>query len=164
LARKGRLLAIGSNTGLFLRVAQDSGWQAMGVEVSKTMVEIACREFGVEAIAGDWMAQKSSEPLDVIYCSHVIEHIPDPSHWMWRFREVMALGGALCLAVPNVNSIDRRWKRSLKCLGLSRDRWERWRTPDHLYEPSQVSGWEAFRSGIESFIFGFVGEPSSATI
>jgi len=64
------------------------------------------------------MAQKYSEPLDVIYCSHVIEHIPDPSHWMRRFREVMALDGVLCLAVPNMNSIDRRRKRLLKCLGL----------------------------------------------
>jgi len=139
VGHKGRLLEVGCNTGFFVKVAKDMGWYPVGVEISRTMAEIAHRQFEVETIAGDWVAQKYSEPFDAVYCSHVIEHVPDPSSWMRRFREVMKPGAVLCLSVPNMNSIDRRFKRTLKRLGLKKDKWQPWRTPDHLYEPCEKS-------------------------
>jgi len=139
VGHKGRLLEVGCNTGFFVKVAKDMGWYPVGVEISRTMAEIAHRQFEVETIAGDWVAQKYSEPFDAVYCSHVIEHVPDPSSWMRRFREVMKPGAILCLSVPNMNSIDRRFKRTLKRLGLKKDKWQPWRTPDHLYEPCEKS-------------------------
>jgi SAM-dependent methyltransferase len=139
VGHKGRLLEVGCNTGFFVKVAKDMGWYPVGVEISRTMAEIAHRQFEVETIAGDWVAQKYSEPFDAVYCSHVIEHVPDPSSWMRRFREVMKPGAVLCLSVPNMNSVDRRFKRTLKRLGLKKDKWQPWRTPDHLYEPCEKS-------------------------
>ena len=104
---------------------------------------------------------------------------------MRRFREVLKPDGVLCLSVPNMQSIDRKFKRLLKRLGLKRDKWQPWRTPDHLYEPDEKSmrafferqGFElirtysypsewlgGFRSGIGSFTSGSDGAPSSGTI
>lgn len=137
--RGGRLLEIGCNTGFFCKVARDRGWQPVGVEVSRSMAELAHRTYGIETRAGDWMSMDYGAPFDVIYCSHVIEHIPDPRGWMRRFREVMAPGGIVCLSVPNMRSIDRIFKRALKRAGLKRDHWAKWRTPDHLYEPCEKS-------------------------
>jgi 2-polyprenyl-3-methyl-5-hydroxy-6-metoxy-1,4-benzoquinol methylase len=139
LGRKGRLLEIGCNTGFFLKATADAQWKPVGVEISKTMAEIARKQYGVDAIAGDWVEQSYGEPFDVIYCSHVIEHIPNPSSWMKRFREVLKPDGLVCLSVPNMNSIDRKFKRVLKRLGIRRDRWKPWQTPDHLYEPCEKS-------------------------
>lgn len=139
LGRKGRLLEIGCNTGFFLKVAKDQGWHPVGVEISKTMTEIAHRQFDVETIAGDWVAQKYSQPFDAVYCSHVIEHVPNPDSWMRRFKEVLTPDGVLCLAVPNMNSIDRVFKRFLKRIGARKDKWKPWQTPDHLYEPCERS-------------------------
>lgn len=137
--RQGRLLEIGCNTGFFCRVAKDLGWHPVGVEISRTMAELAHRTHGIETRAGDWMEMDFGEPFDAIYCSHVIEHIPDPRGWMGRFRQVLAPGGIVCLSVPNMRSIDRIFKRGLKRVGLKKDRWARWRTPDHLYEPCERS-------------------------
>jgi predicted SAM-dependent methyltransferase len=69
---------------------------------------------------------------------------------MKRFAEVLRPDGILCLSVPNMRSIDRRFKRVLKRLGLKRDRWDAWRTPDHLYEPCEKSMRAFFeRTGFE---------------
>jgi hypothetical protein len=54
---------------------------------------------------------------------------------MSKFQRDLKPDGILCLNVPNQFSIDRRVKRGLKKLGLSREKWALWRTPDHLYEP-----------------------------
>ena len=139
LGRKGRILEVGCNTGFFLKAAKDTGWTPVGVEISRTMAEIARREYGVETLAGDWVVQNYGAPFDAAYCSHVIEHVPDPALWMRRFREVLKPDGVLCLSVPNMQSIDRKFKRLLKRLGLKRDKWQPWRTPDHLYEPDEKS-------------------------
>ncbi len=122
-----------------MKVAQDEGWQPVGVEISRTMAELAHRQYDVETLAGDWVAQDYHGPFDAAYCSHVIEHVPDPAAWMRRFREVLKPDGVLCLSVPNMNSIDRKYKRVLKRLGLKKDKWQPWRTPDHLYEPCEKS-------------------------
>lgn len=139
VGRKGRLLEIGCNTGYFCKVAKDQGWNPLGIELSKTVAEHANRTYGIETRAGDWTRMAFESPFDVIYCSHVIEHIPNPEEWMAQFRKVLKPGGIVCLSVPNVQSIDRKYKRVLKRLGLRKDRWEKWRTPDHLYEPCEKS-------------------------
>jgi 2-polyprenyl-3-methyl-5-hydroxy-6-metoxy-1,4-benzoquinol methylase len=137
--KKGRLLEIGCNTGFFLKAAKDKGWCPVGVEISKTMAEIATKQFDVEAVSGDWMTMDFPNPFDVIYCSHVIEHVPNPSDWMEKFRACIKPGGVICLSVPNMNSIDRKYKRLLKKIGLRKDKWQPWQTPDHLFEPCEKS-------------------------
>ncbi len=139
VGRKGKLLEIGCNTGFFLKIAKDENWEPIGVEISNTMAEVARRQFEVQALAGDWVQQKYPHSFDAIYCSHVIEHIPDPRSWMKQFRAVLNPGGVVCLSVPNMNSIDRIFKRFLKRIGVRKDRWQPWQTPDHLYEPCEKS-------------------------
>lgn len=139
IGKKGSILDVGCNTGFFLKVAKDEGWNAIGVDISKTMTQLARDEFQVDARAGDWMKMDFPHRFDAVYCSHVIEHVPDPESWLLRFREVLNPGGIICLSVPNYRSIDRRYKRALKRLGLRKDKWAKWRTPDHLYEPCEKS-------------------------
>ncbi len=139
LGRKGRILDIGSNTGTFIKAARDAGWIETGVEISKTMSEVARRDYGVNALAGDWTQIKYPEKFDAIYCSHVIEHIPDPLKWMELFKENLTPDGIVCLSVPNMQSVDRKLKRVLKRLGIRKDKWKAWQTPDHLFEPCEKS-------------------------
>jgi SAM-dependent methyltransferase len=146
VGKTGRLLEIGCNTGFFCKVALDRGWHPIGVEISKTMAEIAHQSYGIETRAGDWVKMDFNQSFDAIYCSHVIEHIPNPREWMQRFREVLAPGGIICISVPNMQSFDRKFKRGLKRLGLKKDKWEKWRTPDHLFEPCEKSIGRFFKS------------------
>lgn len=137
LGRKGRLLEIGCATGLFLLAARELGWEVMGVDISQAMVTTCRSVFGIEALCGQYheLDLSAYRPFDAIYCSHVLEHIPVPNLWMQKFREDLVPEGILCINVPNQYSVDRVVKRGLKSLGLKRDNWALWRTPDHLFEP-----------------------------
>ncbi len=139
LGRKGRMLEIGCHTGFFCKVARDAGWDVTGVDISPTMIELARKEFGLNVLCGNWLEMDLNGPYDLVYCSHTIEHVPNPTDWLNKFSSVLAKNGRLCLEVPNMESIDRKFKRVLKRAGLKRDRWEPWRTPDHLYEPCEKS-------------------------
>ena len=139
LSRPGRLLEIGCNTGFFGKVALDRKWTLVGVEISETMAKAAHANYGFETRAGDWTKMSFNLAFDAVYCSHVIEHIPNPQEWMKKFKEVIQPKGIVCLSVPNMNSFDRRFKRVLKKLRLKKDKWQKWRTPDHLYEPCHRS-------------------------
>ncbi|MBI1860005.1 MAG: methyltransferase domain-containing protein [Deltaproteobacteria bacterium] len=137
LGRIGRLLEVGCATGLFLLAARDAGWEVEGIDISPSMVAAAQEFFKLRARCGQYQDVNTTEGgrFDAIYCSHVIEHIPNPNEWMEKFRRDLKPNGVLCLNVPNQFSLDRRLKRGLKRLNLSRDNWALWRTPDHLYEP-----------------------------
>ncbi len=137
LGRKGSVIDIGCHTGLFLKAAQEEGWTTTGVDISKAMTDAVTKYFGIPTYCAQYheLDLSSHGKFDVIYCSHVIEHIPNPNSWVAKFRNELAPDGVLCLNVPNQFSLDRKFKRALKKVGLKKDNWELWRTPDHLYEP-----------------------------
>jgi len=138
--KPGRFLEVGCARGLYSKVAKDRGWETKAVDISKTMIDLARKVFGIDAIHGDWLNVIPNSPkFDLIYCSHVIEHIPNPNEWMLGFKEILNPNGILVIEVPNMNSPDRKFKRNFKRIGLRKDKWAKWRTPDHLFEPDENS-------------------------
>ncbi|MBL7663865.1 MAG: methyltransferase domain-containing protein [Bacteriovoracaceae bacterium] len=137
LGRKGRMLEIGSCTGLLLLAAKQLGWDCFGIDISAPMVKFMVDTYGIPGVAGqyDQLTQIKNEKFDLIYCSHVIEHIPNPNEWMECFKKNLAPNGIVFIQVPNQYAPDRVLKRVAKDLGLKKDKWHPSRTPDHLYEP-----------------------------
>jgi SAM-dependent methyltransferase len=137
LGRKGKILDIGCATGLFLLAARELGWQVVGIDISQSMTRQATDCFGIKTYCGQYheIDLSADGPFDAIYCSHVIEHIPNPNEWTQKFGRDLKPDGILCLNVPNQFSLDRVVKRALYRLGFKRPYWAPWRTPDHLYEP-----------------------------
>ena len=68
--------------------------------------------------------------------SHVLEHYPFPHQWLQKAKELLAPGGIVVICVPNMFSLDRLIKNLIKRCGLFINKWEAWRTPDHLFEPT----------------------------
>jgi len=136
LGRKGTLLEIGCMTGLFLKAAKDSGWKVTGVDISKKMIEHIKNNLGIEAYAAQYETLAFRKKFDVIYCSHVIEHIPNPNEWFTKFKKDLAVDGLICVNIPNQYSFDRIIKRFIHKYVIDRRTWDNWRTPDHLYEPT----------------------------
>lgn len=137
LGRTGKILDIGSATGLFLLAARERGWKVFGIDISESMTRKTRESFGIRTLCGQYhqLDLSPEAPFDAIYCSHVIEHIPNPNEWVAKFRKDLKPDGILCLNVPNQFSIDRVAKRFLYKVGFKRPYWAPWRTPDHLYEP-----------------------------
>lgn len=130
------LLDVGSNTGLFLRAAKPHFARVAGVEIGTRMREMVENDLGVRVFP-DYETISRDERFSCIHMSHVIEHIPNPSAWLSKARELLVPGGLLVIAVPNILSLDRRLKLLLKRAGLRRGEWsDPMRTPDHLFEPT----------------------------
>jgi SAM-dependent methyltransferase len=135
-SQRTALLDVGSNTGLFLRAAKPHFARVAGVEIGTKMREMVERDLGVKVFA-DYETLPREERFSCIHMSHVIEHIPNPSAWLAKARELLLPGGLLVIAVPNILSLDRRLKLLLKRAGLRRGDWsDPMRTPDHLFEPT----------------------------
>lgn len=106
---KGRLLDIGTNTGLFVKVALQSGWNAFGLEPGKQAVEYAKMKFGLDLI--DKPFEENTFPansFDVVTMWDVIEHFADPVHELKKVYKTLKPGGLLCFSTVDPYSFIAR--------------------------------------------------------
>ena len=139
--KKGKILDLGCSTGGFMLAAEHFGWEPHGIDISRPMVEHVKNNLGFKAKVGQFEELDLSDwgKMDVIYCSHVIEHIPHPLVWMETFKKHLKPGGLLVLDIPNQHAPEKKLQRLFKKIGLRKNKWDPVRTPDHLYEPHQKS-------------------------
>lgn len=79
-SRKVRFLDIGANTGYNTAAAAHWGCDAHGLETNPGTIAIARREFPDCTFHEQTIEQLAATGIkfDVLYCSEVIEHVPDP--------------------------------------------------------------------------------------
>lgn len=91
---KGRLLDVGTNTGLFIKVALESGWDAYGLEPGKQAVEYAKKNFGIKLIAKPFETNTfSPQSFDAITMWDVVEHFTDPIAELKKVYRALRPGG-----------------------------------------------------------------------
>lgn len=87
------------------RIAAAGGWtmRLIGLDYNAVRLERA-RSHAPEltALRGSLYALPyASGSMDIVLCSHVLEHVPDLSRALAELRRVLAPGGLLIVAVPN---------------------------------------------------------------
>ena len=103
-ARPGeRVLDLGCGAGRFVAALRDAGADAVGVELA----EAALSRARVNAPGADLrlVEPDGSLPLehgsvDLVWCSEVLEHVPDTAHLLLEVRRVLRTGGRLLVTVP----------------------------------------------------------------
>lgn len=130
------ILDVGCATGDFLSVAQKYYDEIDGLDVSGRMAALVKKRLGTDIFTSSFDALKTDKQFSCIRMSHVIEHIPDPHDWLQKAKNMLTKEGILVINVPNMFSADRKFKLLLKKAGLRKGKWEPWRTPDHLFEPT----------------------------
>lgn len=122
---RGSVLDVGCGTGLFLNEMQQNGWQAQGVEPTRSAAEYARERFGLAVAAGfieDLPAPAGS--FDVITFWDVLEHTYSPSTSLAAAHRLLADNGWVAINVPNWRSPDRP---------LFGPHWIGYDPPRHLY-------------------------------
>lgn len=77
--KKGKLLDIGTNTGLFVQVAKEHGWDAVGLEPNKWGAKYAKDNYKLNLVNKSFTKGVfSKESFSVITMWDVIEHFTDP--------------------------------------------------------------------------------------
>jgi SAM-dependent methyltransferase len=96
-----RLLDVGCSAAFFLKLAQSFGWGVQGVEVSDFGVEFSRKELGIDVLQSTLQeAALPAESFDVVFSSHVLEHISAPREIVHEMVRIVRPGGALVCVVP----------------------------------------------------------------
>ena len=121
--QNNRLLDVGFGAGTLLEAARRGGWDALGVEVSRSAVEHV-RGLGFDVFCGTLHeAQYPDGHFDVVTASEVLEHVPDPQSVLNEISRVLRPGGLLWGTTPHGRGL------SAHVLGL---KWSVVSPPEHL--------------------------------
>ena len=103
----GRILDIGCGQGDFVHVAQESGWEATGIEYSEAAVAL-CKKRGLRVQdSGEVDDLENKASFDVVTAFEVIEHMLSPSDLFLRAYQLLRPGGLLYLTTPNFDALLR---------------------------------------------------------
>ncbi len=103
-----RVLDIGTAGGAFLEAAQQFGYQAVGLEPSRYLVDSG-RERGLEIVQGsidDLPFEAAS--FDMVTMWDVLEHLTDPRQALTAIAEFLKPGGILLINYPDIGTLQAR--------------------------------------------------------
>ncbi len=107
---RGRLLDFGCGGGSFLERMHRQGWHVLGLDVSPAAVERVRSVLGLPALQGTLPhADLAPESFDVLTMWHSLEHVHRPLEVLREAYRLLAPGGKLIVAVPNIESLPFRW-------------------------------------------------------
>ena len=137
-ARSG--LDIGAASGLLVSEARATGLEMVGVEPSRSLVEAAQRDRGVDLLQGVYPhPELEGRVFDLVFLVDVIEHVADPLALLEACRQALAPGGRALVVTPDIGSPTAR------VLG---HRWWHLRLAHVGYFNSQSFGTAAARAGL----------------
>lgn len=103
--KQGRILEIGSSTGLLLSIFQKQGWKVLGIEISQKAAEFA-REKGIPILLTSFESVKlPKNSFDVIILNHTLEHLKDPEKVLKKVKALLSREGILFIDVPNFGGL-----------------------------------------------------------
>lgn len=106
LPRKGTLLDIGTNTGLFVRLAKDNGWKAQGLEPNKESISYAREKYKIDLIAKPFEDKLfPKHTFDCITMWDVIEHFTNPIEKIKLVSDYLKPGGLFAFSTIDPESL-----------------------------------------------------------
>jgi len=97
----GSTLEIGCAHGAFVRMLQDAGFEAEGLELDSWVAGFAKKAFSVRVMTGALEELKlEGDSRDVIIMMDVLEHLPDPLATMQECRRILKSDGLVMLQTP----------------------------------------------------------------
>jgi SAM-dependent methyltransferase len=123
--KSGRLLDVGSATGVFLNAMRQRGWDVYGVEPAKHAAEYARKRFNLQVQEKHLEEAEFDDGFfNVITMWDVLEHVSFPDQILEKAFRLLQPGGWLIMTLPNPDSCERRWFGKY---------WAGWDVPRHFH-------------------------------
>jgi SAM-dependent methyltransferase len=107
---EGRLLDVGCGNGGYIQWMRRAGWQATGIDDSPEMVDHVRDKLNLPAYLGGLpVLDLEHESFDVVTMWYSLQRAQDPLGMLREARKLLAPGGKLYVAVPNIDSWPFRW-------------------------------------------------------
>ena len=107
--KSGRLLDYGCSWGYGILQFRKSGFNALGYEISRHRARFGREQLGLDIIESrEALAVLPKHSMDVIFVSHVVEHLQDPRTAFADFQRLLRPNGTLFLFVPNAGGENAR--------------------------------------------------------
>ena len=126
----GKLLDIGSGTGVFLSEMKKHGWETIGLEPDADARNVAQKIYNIQLADSDQLYQLPANHFDVITLWHVLEHVHELSKYIQQIKTILRPNGKLFIAVPNYRASDA---------SVYKEHWAAYDVPRHLYHFSPRS-------------------------
>ena len=108
--KPGRLLDFGCGSGRFIQRMRQRGWRVTGLDSSPNAIELVRNQLGLNAMLGSLPhPDLRSGSFDLITMWHSLEHVHAPLSVLRDAFRLLAPGGKLHVAVPNIDSLPFRW-------------------------------------------------------
>jgi len=112
--KTGRILDVGCSAAFFLKLAEEYGWKPQGAEISEFGASFSNEELGIDVFHGTLQeAAYDDGRFDVVFSSHVMEHIEQPLDVLNEMKRVLRPGGAVVTVIPTqfASPSYRFWKK-----------------------------------------------------
>ena len=110
-ARPGeRVLDLGCGAGRFVAALRDAGADPVGVELAAAAIERARRNApraDLRLVEPDGGLPLGHGEIDLVWCSEVLEHVPETGAFLNEVRRVLKRGGRVLITVPDHGRLRR---------------------------------------------------------
>ncbi|MFX1590528.1 MAG: class I SAM-dependent methyltransferase, partial [Promethearchaeota archaeon] len=98
-----KILDIGAGIGGFKSLAEENGYDVIGIEPEESQVNIAKINFNVDLVCTTFesFSQSNNTKFDVIHLHHVLEHLRNPKKILLEIKNMLNDTGILIVEVPN---------------------------------------------------------------
>lgn len=104
LPKTGKVLEVGCGLGYFTYALNQSGYSAVGIDVSKEAIDDATKQYGPIFRHQDFFtlaAATEADKYDVIIMVELIEHVDNPRRYLEHARTLLRPNGVLIVTTPN---------------------------------------------------------------
>jgi 2-polyprenyl-3-methyl-5-hydroxy-6-metoxy-1,4-benzoquinol methylase len=124
LQEKHKILDIGCGNGRHMAyLKRKYNVDVVGIELNQKAVAVG-KNAGLNIFHGSIDDYATNNEYDVIYLSHVLEHLSKPYDALKNINKLLKKGGRIVIALPNTKSFERY---------LFKQYWWGWDTPRHIY-------------------------------
>ena len=105
-----RVLDLGCGAGRFVAAAHETGADVVGVDIAEAALERARQVTpgaDLRLLGADGSVPLGHGEVDLVWCSEVLEHVPDTVGLLTEIRRVLCSGGRLLLTVPDHGRLRR---------------------------------------------------------